>query len=777
MNKIKAVITDSRNADVEARRYRFEPLYSGGAAFIDDFDAPVYIDLSTLRIDPAPKALLEHDMEQVVGKLENIEITDAGVTCDAIVGGTDAAASLIDWGDNVADWVPSIGVYRFTNADVEYVEEGARATVNNREIEGAAYIVRNGYLCEGSFVTIGGDGEARAVKAKLFKMRGSKMDEERLTEEEKIVDVTDAIEEKAEEIAIEAAEETDAALDEERDAIIEDVVSEKVDEELNALDVTDEEITPEEVEAIKEEIKDEVEALDDVGDRETIDELEKAAARLARAKIRARRAIKARKAQRSAPAVQLGGKREARRVAALNALACNDSARAGIVASAIEKGWSVEKTKRVLKATAARARQMAGLPTIGRSGAGSQPRLQDIYAASLARTLGMSPRRIQSAFKFDQRVIDAAEDKRFRNATLKTIVAASNNSFKPGSFGVNTNMMEAWGDCRANCRRASLGGNRATASAGFSTISATDIFSAVMQAFLEPSEEVAPRRWTEVARVNTLVDFNAVDSYLPTLQGRLREISATGGIQNISFTTEKFTRAAKAQGINFTIPEMMIINDQIDAFAELLRQFESLGEDCIEHDVAEAFWRVFDGDAKDAAGNALVSAARGNYITGGSLSEDGLNAALTALAAFSTANGAPLAVDRAKLLCGNALGATAMKLYVQEYPNFANGTVTPNIYRGRFEPVVWSYLDAAHARAKKDDGSTASLLAGGKTWAMIRDPQTRPVVCVNKLVGFESPQIRQFDYDPSVWGLTYQLIYPYSVSTQYADGIAVITNA
>lgn len=776
MNKIKAVITDSRNADVQARRYRFEPLYSGGAAFIDDFDAPVYIDLSTLRIDPAPKALLEHDMEQVVGKLENIEITDAGVTCDAIVGGTDAAASLIDWGDNVADWVPSIGVYRFTNADVEYVEEGARATVNNREIEGAAYIVRNGYLCEGSFVTIGGDGEARAVKAKLFKIRGSKMDE-KLTEEEKIVDVTDAIEEKAEEIAIEAAEETDAALDEERDAIIEDVVSEKVDEELNALDVTDEEITPEEVEAIKEEIKDEVEALDDAGDRETIDELEKAAARLARAKIRARRAVKARKAQRSAPAVQLGGKREARRVAALNALACNDSARAGIVASAIEKGWSVEKTKRVLKATAARARQMAGLPTIGRSGNGSQPRLQDIYAASLARTLGMSPRRIQSAFKFDQRVIDAAEDKRFRNATLKTIVAASNNSFKPGSFGVNTNMMEAWGDCRANCRRASLGGNRATASAGFSTISATDIFSAVMQAFLEPSEEVAPRRWTEVARVNTLVDFNAVDSYLPTLQGRLREISATGGIQNISFTTEKFTRAAKAQGINFTIPEMMIINDQIDAFAELLRQFESLGEDCIEHDVAEAFWKVFDGDAKDAAGNALVSAARGNYITGGSLSEDGLNAALTALAAFSTANGAPLAVDRAKLLCGNALGATAMKLYVQEYPNFANGTVTPNIYRGRFEPVVWSYLDAAHARAKKDDGSTASLLAGGKTWAMIRDPQTRPVVCVNKLVGFESPQIRQFDYDPSVWGLTYQLIYPYSVSTQYADGIAVITNA
>ena len=771
MDSAKAVITDSRK-DIEPRKYRFEPLYSGGAAFIDDFDAPVYIDLATLKVDPAPKALLEHDMEQIVGHLENIEITNAGVTCDVIVQGTTAAEKVIDWADNVAEWAPSIGVYRFTPADVTFIAEGETAEINGREIEGAAYIVHNGYLCEGSFVTIGGDGDARAIKAKLFKIKARKMDEQ-----EKIVDVTDEIESKVDEIAIEAAEETDAALDEERDAIIDDVVSEKVDEELNALDVSDAEITPEEVDAIKEEIKEEVQALDDAADRETIDELEKAAARLARAKIRAKRAVKARKTRRVAPVDTAAGRKEARRIAALNALACDDAARAGIVASAIEKGWSVDKTKRVLKATAARQHQIDGLPMISRGGGTAAPRLQDIYAASLARTLGMSPRRIQSAFKFDQRVVDAAEDKKYRNATLRTIVAASNNSFKPGSFGVNTNMMEAWGDCRANCRRASLGGMRATASAGFSTISATDIFSAVMQAFLEPSEEVATRRWTEVARVNTLVDFNSVDSYLPTLQGRLREISATGGIQNISFTTEKFTRAAKAQGINFTIPEMMIINDQIDAFAELLRQFESLGDDCIEHDVAEAFWKVFDGDATDAAGNALVSAARGNYISGGSLSEDGLNAALTALAAFSTANGAPLAVDRAKLLCGNALGATAMKLFVQEYPDFANGTVTPNIYRGRFEPVVWSYLDAAHARQVKDDGTTPSLLAGGKTWAMIRDPQTRPVVCVNKLVGFESPQIRQFDYDPSVWGLTYQLIYPYSVSTQYADGIAVITNA
>ena len=67
MFKIQADITETRNPNVESRKYRFDPLYSGGAAFIDDFDAPVYIDLATLKVDPAPKALLDHDMEQIVG--------------------------------------------------------------------------------------------------------------------------------------------------------------------------------------------------------------------------------------------------------------------------------------------------------------------------------------------------------------------------------------------------------------------------------------------------------------------------------------------------------------------------------------------------------------------------------------------------------------------------------------------------------------------------------------------------------------------------------------
>lgn len=751
--RIHANLADSR-VETETRRYRFDPLYSGGALFIDGFDVPTYIDLATLSIDPAPKALLEHDPERVAGYLENITNDGASISCDVVIGGTTAAEDIIDFDDNVAPFVPSIGVYRFTDRDIEWIDADETAQVNGRDIVGPAAIVHNGSLAEGSFVAIGGDGAARAARAKFRligalqmdekereKLDDAARDEERAAQDEAraAVDVEelvdDAVAEKVDEIAEDVAvDAVDEVLNESEthDALVDEVV-EVAAEKLDAGDVVD-------VEAIKDEIVDEIER--DVDESTTEEAVARYVARRAVAKIRAAKA------------------KELRRRAALKVIA-KKSPR--LAARAIERGWTVDEATRKLR----RAQARAGFPRIASGGGrGNNPRPQDVLAASLARTLGMSPARIQAAFHFDQRVIDAAESKEHRGATLKTVIAESNNSYKRGSFGVNTSVFDAWNDCRRNCRSAQ-------ASAGFSTINALDVFSQVLQAFLEPTPETAPHMWGEVSRVNTLADFNSVPSYLPTLQGRLREISETGAISNITFTTQKFENATKANGVNFTIPEMVIINDQIDVFAELLRQFETLGDDCIEHDVAETYWRIIDGEAIASDGAAMVSAARGNLVNvSGTFDDAAIDAALVALANFSNANGAPLRVDKTRLLTPQKLAANALKIYHQEYVDFDGGTVTPNIWRGRFEPYVWQYLDAAHARATKADGTTASLLVNG-VWVFIRDPQTRPAVCVNKLVGYEAPQIRTFDYDPNIWGLTYQMIYPYSVSTQYADGVVV----
>lgn len=767
----KAYLTDGLDASVKTTTFKFDPLYSGGPAFIDGFDAPAYVDLSTLRVDPNPKALLEHDPDAVVGRLENIDNDGERVTCDAVVGGNELAAKVVEWAKNVAAWSASIGVYRFTDKDVTIVKEKERAEVNGRTVDGPAYIVRNGSLAEGSFVAIGGDGEARTLIARLnkgglqmslfkkYRADGAGTEDEDKKKDDEIVADFETDEEKKDDEEEIVAEGEELVPEAEVEQIVEDAVEQAVEE---AGDVVPDEVVEEVVEEIVDEIVD-----------ETTDPVEASirASKLAKRKLRAKMGRKSSKPSALA---------ESRRVQGLNALVAGYGKSATrVVAKAISGGWSVDRAERVLRASSRRDSMLAGLKNTNygatRSGELDQTK---VWAAAFAQSLGMTPKRVQAALKCDERIVDASMEKPYRGATFRSIVAASLNSFKPGAYDAFTGNASGWQDCRAECMRARLlGGGKFRATQGFSTISATDVFQLVLQAYLEPSPDTAPRVYSQVARENKVVDFNEVSSYLPTIQGRLKQISETGLIQNVTFKTEEFKRSALPYGAIFTIPEITIINDQIDVFAELLRQLESLGEDCIERDVAEIFWRLVDGDIKDSDSNALVSTTVGNYMTGGSLDEAGLGTAIKMMNSFATGNGVPLASDSLVMLVGSKLAPTALKLANAGYVDFQNGTAYPNVFQGRFKPLEWAYFDAAHARAKKDDGSTASLFAGEKTWVLLRDPSRRPAVCVNKVLGFESPRVEQFDADPAVWGTTYRYLYPYGVSVQYKDAIVAVTNS
>lgn len=770
-NTLRAYLTDALDLGVEPVTFRFAPLYSGGPAYIDGFDFPAYVDLATLAIDPSPKALLEHDPDAVVGRLENIINDGSSVTCDAIVGGNSLASKVVDWARNVAEWAASIGVYRFNDDDVEFVPRGATATVNNRQAAGPCYIVHNGSLAEGSFVAIGGDGKARTALALLkrkgksqmsfFKFRAESCGDDDKRELGAEITETDDYKEEEEPKDELTAEEGGEAV-EELDDLIRDAVAEAVDEaEPDAGNEEKDALVDEIAPAVADEIEKEA---DDVKDAL---ELSLRASKLAR------RAIRARSRNSRANAEQ-------RRVEALNALGrAYGKDAAGVVAKAIQQGWSSDRALRIIQANARRDGILRGLSNVsnGRGAAASLDQTK-VWAAAFAQSLGMSPKRAQAALKCDEATINASLERPYRGATFRTIVAASLNSFKPGAYDVYTGSGSGWSDCKSECLRAKLlGGGKFRATQGFSTISAVDVFQLVLQAWLEPSPETAPRLYPTLTRENKVVDFNEMRSFLPTIRGRLNQISETGLIQNVTFEVEEFKRSAEPYAAIFTIPEQVIINDQIDVFAELLRQLETLGDDCIEHDVAETFWKLVDGDAKDAAGNALVSTTVGNLITGGTLDEAGLANAITALNSFSTGNGIPLASDRLLLITGSKLSPTAYKLAHAGLIDFNTGVATPNPFNSRFTPIEWAYFDSAHARATKDDGSTASNFAGDKTWILLREPARRPAVCVNKVLGFESPRIEEFQADPAVWGTTYRYIYPYGVSCQYKDAIVATVNS
>lgn len=795
--------------ETEQKRFRWYPLYSGGECDVDGFEVPAIADLETLVIDPDPPALLEHDPDCVVGKLENVEIiTDESgrlaVVCDAVIGGTQYAADVIRYAkEGPVNLKPSIGIKRIRDYNIEYVDAGRETRVNGRVFRGPVAIVRNGHLVEGSFVTLAGDPEAKSFSARMKGYKKMSFDEflknkeitpemfDALTVEEK-----EALRVEYESITGEAAADVAAEMDKpdeltaegEAEAIetiaadseeaIKEAVKEAVIENIDQMEATEAAETFLEIAA---------ETVDEIGaecggDKE---ELKASAKRIARRKVKERlfkAALKRKQATAAGSALN-----ESRRVSGIKSV-CASYGRKGaeIAGKAIANGWSYSKTEKALKAGFANGNKLNSLskfvpgstgPTQGR------PSRADVLTAAFAMTCRLKPDYVKKHFGFSDSVMNAAMERPNRHVSIKRLIHESINSFKPGYAQIDSPMLDLLPTMRALCksrhdRELQPGFNAAM---GFSTISATDILKAIIEAYLLDQEEAAPTFYRNIVKEKVNPDFNTIDAYLPTLIGQLTKISETGQIEHVGYTTQKISAQTEPLGATFAIPEMVLINDQLSAFVDLLEQFRELPEKCVEHDTAKLFWRMVDGDVTAYDGNAFFSTGRGNVITGSSyvLSETGLAKATEVMDNMTDANGYPLSSEGAFIVTNSTLYPTAQRLFVSENLNVIDTVGDRNVFAGVYEPKKWAMLNPGLARAKKDDGSTNSDLVtyAASQWYMIRSPQRRPIISLNKLAGYESPQIRQFDADPSVWGTIYQLIYPYSVTPMFPDGAIVMRGA
>lgn len=546
--------------------------------------------------------------------------------------------------------------------------------------------------------------------------------------------------------------------------------------------VAAEEITPEEGDAIYEEVVGEIEKeLEAECGGEDEKELKASARRIAKGKVKSR-VFRARIKSKKTKAVN-----EQRRQSAIKAFCAAYGRKGGEIAGrAIANGWTYEKTEKMMKASFARDSKIAGMKRTvpgGGNTSNGRPSRQDIMTAAFAMTCKLRPEYIQKHFGFSEQVMNAAMARENRNVTLRRLLVDSVNSFQANYANAGTNLFEVIPAMRQFCkqRKEREQTRSLDAALGFSTISATDVLHAITEAYLADTEDANETKYQLITKERSLSDFNAVDTYLPTLQGRLKKISETGQIEHVGYTTQKISAKTEPLGVTFAIPEMVLINDRLEVFVDLLQQFRNLPGECLEHDVAEYFWKMVDGDIPAADGNAFFSAERGNYFTGAgtALCEAGLSAAVKALDNLKNENGRPISTQNAFILTGSNMEATALRLYASENLNVIDTVGEKNIYQGKYKPYKWEYLNPEYARAKKNDGSTDSFFQtyGDSAWFMFRDPERRPIMTVNKLIGYESPQIKQFDADPSVWGTVYQLIFPYSISAAWTNGAIVMRGA
>lgn len=755
----------------EKARVKFAPLYSGGECDIDGFDGPAIADLETLIVEPAPPALVDHNPDMPAGRLENVEIVknekgELSVVCDAVIGGTEYSDAVISYFKNgPVDLKPSIGIQRIRWYDIEQIPKGETAHVNGRDFIGPVSIVRNGHLTEGSFVLLAGDPAAKAFLAKFFHkeekrtMGFNEFLEGKGITPEQFEGLTPEEQEALKTEFVEAGGTFDAditdpdgegagggeggegdpggggAEDGLKDAIAEAVAEATVElDTAEALDIL------EEVQAAAEEKFDA-----ECGDGKEKDEDFKA--RVKKFAAAAARTLAFKAAARK--------RRETRKMNA-----------------------NFRKANKMKTLTRA-------IPGGGGANQTGRPRAQDIMTASLAMTCGLDEKYVAKHFKFNDNVMNAAMSRENRNCSLRRLLIDSVNSFQRGYANAGTNLFDVLQDVRTFCRdysaRRRAAGKSFNASIGFSTISATDVLHAIVEAYLENAEAAAPTFYRTITKEVVKTDFNASDTYLATIRGRLSTISETGQIEQATYTTQKISGATDPKGVTFAIPEAVLVNDRLDVFTDLLRQLRDLPEQCVEHDVAETFWKMVDGDIKAADGNDFFSAGHKNLVTGAgsALGYEGLGAATAALDSLTDENGYPISSEGAFIVTNSALFPTAQRLYVSENINVADAIGEKNVYAGMYKAYKWVFLNENLARAKKDDGSTDSAIQTYKAsqWFMFRDPARRPAILVNKLNGYTSPQIRQFDSDPSTWGTVYQLIYPYSVTAGWTNGAILMRGA
>ena len=129
--------------------------YSGGQLSQSWTGKPIYLDLAGMQFAPQIPLMASHDysLESRLGVCE-VATDGKALTFTATFDKGNAAAQAVIAAGKVFPWQASVGA---ENRSLEVLGEGAKTTVNGREVAGPAYIIRKSVLREISVVSLGAD--------------------------------------------------------------------------------------------------------------------------------------------------------------------------------------------------------------------------------------------------------------------------------------------------------------------------------------------------------------------------------------------------------------------------------------------------------------------------------------------------------------------------------------------------------------------------------------------------------------------------------------------
>ena len=340
----------------------------------------------------------------------------------------------------------------------------------------------------------------------------------------------------------------------------------------------------------------------------------------------------------------------------------------------------------------------------------------DVLQAAVEQAMGVTPT--------DTKAADIADKKYRGQMGLKQLYTECAHAGGWNGYLNNGNLGEAVSAIKAS----------------FSTVNLPGILSNAINKRIKAGWDYAEDSWRKIADITSVSDYKQFSTYVLNSKGDYEEVVNGGTIPTGELAETGYNNQLKRYGLMFSIDEMDIINDDMNAINQRAFQFGRKASLKLN----KVFWTLFQADTDffKAANNNVVTAA-------GALSADSLAKLVKAFRKQTDVNGDILGYEPKILLVPAALEVEAQKLYFDAEIRDTSASkqyLTGNPWRNKFVPVASAYLTS-------DDD-----------YYLLADPTIAATMQVAFLNGQQAPVVESNPTNFDTFGISYRGKFSFGVA-------------
>ena len=340
----------------------------------------------------------------------------------------------------------------------------------------------------------------------------------------------------------------------------------------------------------------------------------------------------------------------------------------------------------------------------------------DVLQAAVEQAMGVTPT--------DTKAADIADRKFHGQMGLKQLYTECAHAGGWNGYLNNGNLGEAVSAIKAS----------------FSTVNLPGILSNAINKRIKAGWDYAEDSWRKIADITSVSDYKQFSTYVLNSKGDYEEVANGGTIPTGELAETGYSNQLKRYGLMFSIDEMDIINDDLNAINQRAFQFGRKASLKLN----KVFWTLFQADTDffKTANNNIITAA-------GALSADSLAKLVKAFRKQTDVNGDILGYEPRILLVPAALEVEAQKLYDDAEIRDTTASkqyLTGNPWRGKFTPVASAYLTS-------DDD-----------YYLLADPTIAATMQVAFLNGQQAPVVESNPTNFDTFGISYRGKFSFGVA-------------